>query len=61
MRGTPDDDNGSDDENPGARLKQLFESLAEEAREFTRRKPLEGLLLSFFAGLVLGDLLRRNR
>lgn len=61
MRGTPDEDNGADDENPGARLKQLFDSFAEEARDFTRRKPLEGLLLSFIAGLVLGDLLRRNR
>jgi hypothetical protein len=61
MRGTPDEDNGTDDERPGARLKQLFESFADEARDFTRRKPLEGLLLSFVAGLLLGDLLRRNR
>ena len=61
MRGTPEDDNGADEERPGTRLKQLLESFAEEARDFTRRKPLEGLLLSFIAGLVLGDLLRRNR
>jgi ElaB/YqjD/DUF883 family membrane-anchored ribosome-binding protein len=46
---------------PAVRLKEFFESLAEEAEEFTRRKPLEGLLLSFVAGLVLGELLRRPR
>jgi len=54
-------DESSNDERPAARLKQFIESLSEEAREFTRRKPLEGLLLSFVAGLLVGDLLRRQR
>jgi len=56
-----DDEDYSDRENPAAHLKQFLQSLSEEAREFTRRKPLEGLLLSFVAGLLIGDLLRRPR
>jgi len=56
-----EDDDPSDPDNPAARLKQFIESLSEEAREFTRRRPLEGLLLSFVAGLLVGDLLRRQR
>ncbi|HZE96897.1 MAG TPA: hypothetical protein VE981_07715 [Planctomycetota bacterium] len=57
----PHESEEEDGEGPGSRLKEFLESLSEEAREFTRRKPLEGLLLSFVAGLLLGDLLRRNR
>lgn len=50
-----------DGDRPADRLKEFFGSLAEEAGEFTRRKPIEGLLLSFLAGMILGELLRRPR
>ena len=56
-----DDEDFVDRENPAGHLKQFLESLSGEVREFTRRKPLEGLLLSFVAGLLIGDLLRRPR
>jgi len=56
-----DDEDFADREHPAAHLKQFLESLSEEVREFTRRKPLEGLLLSFVAGVLIGDLLRRPR
>ncbi len=50
-----------DESSPGARLREFFESLSDEAADFTRRKPVEGLLLAFLSGIVLGELLRRNR
>lgn len=50
-----------DSDPPGTRLKEFLETLSDEVRDFTRRKPLEGLLLSFFSGVVLGELLRRKR
>ncbi len=54
-------DEAAESESPGSSLKQLLESLGEEAKEFTRRRPLEGLLLSFVAGMNLSDLLGRGR
>jgi hypothetical protein len=57
----PERDDPSDSETPGASLRQFLERLAEEAKTFTREKPVEGLLLSFLAGIILSDLLRRNR
>ncbi len=57
----PESDDAVDSESPGASLRQLLESLGEEAKDFTRRRPLEGLLISFVAGMILSDLLRRGR
>ena len=57
----PESDEPADSESPGASFKQLLESLGEEAKEFTRRRPLESVLLSFVAGMILSDLLRRGR
>ena len=59
MADTPED--ASDDETTGERFRKFLEGLTEEARDFTRRRPVEGLLLSFIAGMVVSDLLRRNR
>jgi len=56
-----DDEDVDDRETPSTHLKQFLDGLSAEVREFTRRKPLEGLLLSFVAGLLIGDLLRRPR
>ncbi len=44
-----------------AHLRDYLERVTEEAREFTRRKPVEGLLFAFLFGLVLGEFLRRDR
>ena len=60
MSASRDVDN-RDGESPAARLKEFLEALSEEVQEFTRRKPLEGLLLSFVTGLMIGELLRRGR
>lgn len=54
-------DESANERKPGARVKQFLEILSEEARAFTREKPLEGLLLSFIAGLLVGELFRRPR
>jgi len=56
---TPDDASGED--TAGESFRKFLEGLTEEARDFTRRRPVEGLLLSFIAGMVVSDLLRRNR
>jgi len=50
-----------DENQPAALLKQFLQSVSQQAEEFTRRKPLEGLLISFVAGLLIGDLFRRRR
>lgn len=50
-----------DEEGTGAGLRRFLEGLSEEAQDFTRRRPVEGLLLSFIAGMIVSDLLRRNR
>jgi len=55
------EDDPSNGEPPGVRFKHLLGSLTQEMEDFTRRKPLEGLLLSFIAGLLVGDLFRRRR
>lgn len=61
MARSHEDDDASNGHAPGARLKEFLETLSDELQDFTRRKPLEGLIVSFLAGLVIGELIRRNR
>jgi len=55
------DESWEEENHPAALLKQFLQSVSQQAEEFTRRKPLEGLLISFVAGLLIGDLIRRRR
>jgi hypothetical protein len=58
------DARGAPDEHPqpsGASFRKLCRSLLEEVKDYTHRKPLEGLLIAMIAGMVLSSLLRRER
>ena len=61
MARPPHDDEPTNGETPGARLQEFLESVSEELEAFARRRPLEGLLVSFIAGMVIGDFFRRSR
>lgn len=55
------DDRAGKTESSGTCFRKLLESLVDEAQDFTRRKPLEGLLISLIAGMVLSNIIRRGR
>lgn len=50
-----------DERSPGRRLRELAGHLVEEAQDYARRKPLEGLVIALLTGMVIGGLLRRDR
>ena len=59
MDEVPEEDSAG--ETPGGLLKKFLEGVVEGAEDFTRRRPMEGILLSLLAGVLVSDLLRRNR
>lgn len=56
--GKPSDE---EEDVPRHRLEVVAKHLLEEIQDYARRKPLEGLLISFLSGMVLSSLLRRDR
>lgn len=40
--------------------RQVFTQCVEEAETFTREKPSTGLAIAFFAGTLIGSLIRRR-
>jgi hypothetical protein len=56
---TSEDDRNASSASVGFR--RLLRGLLEEAQEYTRRKPMEGLLLALIAGMVPSNLIRSGR
>ncbi len=61
MVNPPRDADVDDESEPVSRWRATLEELLDEAKDYTRRKPMEGLLASFAAGLLLSSLFRRDR